>query len=113
MEPLVSIIVPVYNAQEFLERCINSVLAQEYTNFELILVDDGSTDNSGAVCDSYLNRDARIRVIHKENTGVSDSRNQALDEAKGEYLQFLDSDGWHRMLPGSWCAVFKTVDVIW
>ncbi len=94
MEPLVSIIVPVYNAQEFLERCINSVLAQEYTNFELILVDDGSTDNSGAVCDSYLNRDARIRVIHKENTGVSDSRNQALDEAKGEYLQFLDSDDW-------------------
>lgn len=94
MDPLVSIIVPIYNAQDFLERCIKSVLAQEYTNFELILVDDGSTDNSGAVCDSYLALDARIRVIHKENTGVSDSRNRALDEAKGEYLQFLDSDDW-------------------
>ena len=94
MEPLVTIIVPVYNAQDFLERCINSVLAQEYTNLELLLVDDGSKDESGAICDAFASQDARIRVIHKENTGVSDSRNQALNQAKGDYLQFLDSDDW-------------------
>lgn len=99
MEPLVSIIVPIYNGQDFLERCINSVLAQEYTNFELILVDDGSSDGSGAICDAFSERDARVRVIHKENTGVSDSRNQALNQAKGEYLQFLDSDDW--LAPGA------------
>jgi len=94
MEPLVSIIVPVYNAQEYLRRCIDSVLAQEYTNFELILVDDGSDDGSAHICDEYAERDGRIRVIHKENTGVSDSRNRALDLAEGEYLQFVDSDDW-------------------
>ena len=94
MEPLVSIIVPVYNAQEFLERCIKSVLAQEYTNLELLLVDDGSKDESGAICDAFAAQDARTRVIHKENTGVSDSRNRALDQAKGDYVQFLDSDDW-------------------
>lgn len=94
MEPLVSIIVPVYNAQEFLERCIKSVLAQEYTNLELLLVDDGSKDESGAICDAFAAQDARTRVIHKENTGVADSRNRALDQAKGDYVQFLDSDDW-------------------
>ena len=94
MEPLVSIIVPVYNAQDFLERCIKSVLVQEYTNYELILVDDGSVDHSGAICDRFASQDGRIKVLHKENTGVSDSRNQALDQAKGEYIQFLDSDDW-------------------
>jgi len=94
MEPLVSIIVPVYNAEEFLEHCINSVLGQEYTNFELILVNDGSCDGSAAICDKFSEKDARIQVIHKENSGVSDSRNRALDRARGEYLQFLDSDDW-------------------
>lgn len=94
MEPLVSIIVPVYNAENYLVRCVGSVLNQEYTNFELILVDDGSKDNSGAVCDSFAERDKRVRVIHKENTGVSDSRNRAIEQAKGKYLQFLDSDDW-------------------
>ncbi len=94
MEPLVSIIVPVYNAQDFLERCIKSVLAQEYTNYELILADDGSVDDSGAICDRFAGQDGRIKVLHKENTGVSDSRNQALDQAKGEFIQFLDSDDW-------------------
>lgn len=90
MEPLVSIIVPVYNAENYLVRCVGSVLNQEYTNFELILVDDGSKDNSGAICDSFAQRDNRVRVIHKENTGVSDSRNRAIEEAQGKYLQFLD-----------------------
>lgn len=94
MNPLVSVIVPVYNAEEYLERCVGSVLKQEYTNFELFLVDDGSSDGSAALCDSFAREDARVRVIHKENTGVSDSRNQALQLAQGEYVQFLDSDDW-------------------
>lgn len=94
MRPFVTIIVPVYNAENYLDRCISSVLAQEYGNFELILVDDGSTDTSGAICDSYAEGDNRVRVIHKENSGVSDSRNQALDQARGDYVQFLDSDDW-------------------
>lgn len=94
MTPTVSIIVPVYNAGATLCRCIDSVLKQEYTDFELLLVDDGSTDDSGSICDQYAAEDVRIRVFHKENTGVSDSRNLALEEARGAYLQFLDSDDW-------------------
>ena len=94
MEPTVSIIVPIYNAEYTIPRCIESILNQEYSDFELLLVNDGSTDGSGAVCDAYAARDARIRVIHKENTGVSDTRNTALDQARGTYLQFLDSDDW-------------------
>ena len=94
MNPTVSIIVPVYNAEATLARCIDSILTQEYTDFELILVDDGSQDTSGDICDQYASKDSRIRVIHKENTGVSASRNQALDQALGTYLQFLDSDDW-------------------
>lgn len=90
----VSIIVPVYNAQATLERCIDSVLKQTYTNFELLLVDDGSKDDSGKICDAYACRDERIMVIHKANSGVSDSRNQAMEAAHGQYLQFLDSDDW-------------------
>ena len=94
MEPTVIIIVPVYNAENTIPRCIESILNQEYSDFELLLVNDGSTDGSGAVCDAYAARDARVRVIHKENTGVSDTRNAALDQARGTYLQFLDSDDW-------------------
>lgn len=94
MKPAVSIIVPVYNAQKSIGRCIESIINQEFTDFEVILVNDGSKDASGAICDEYAARDSRIRVIHKENTGVSDSRNLALDEAKGEYIQFMDSDDW-------------------
>lgn len=93
-EPYVSIIVPVYQAQDYLERCINSVLTQEYKNFELLLIDDGSRDASGEICDRFAKQDARVKVLHKENTGVSDSRNRALALAKGEYLQFLDADDW-------------------
>ena len=94
MSPTVSIIVPVYNAEHTIGRCIESILNQEYTDFELLLVDDGSTDTSGAVCDGYAAVDSRVQVIHKENTGVSASRNLALDRARGTYLQFLDSDDW-------------------
>lgn len=94
MKPAVSIIVPVYNAQQSIRRCVDSILNQEFVDYEVILVNDGSTDESGAICDEYAQKDSRIRVIHKENTGVSDSRNIAIKEAKGEYLQFMDSDDW-------------------
>lgn len=94
MDSLVSIIVPVYNAEKYLNRCVDSILVQDYPNFELLLMDDGSTDSSGAVCDAYAQKDSRVRVVHKENSGVSDTRNCALDLAKGEYIQFLDSDDW-------------------
>lgn len=94
MDPKVSIIIPIYNAEKNLKRCIDSVLKQEYKNFELILVDDGSSDSSGVICDAYAKKEHRIQVIHKENTGVSDSRNTAISAAGGEYIQFLDSDDW-------------------
>lgn len=94
MEPLVSIIVPVYNAEKTLERCVDSVLHQEYKNLELILINDGSTDSSGALCRAFVDDDPRVRLIDKANSGVSDSRNQGIDAAQGEYIQFLDSDDW-------------------
>ena len=94
MAPSVSIIVPVYQAEHSLRRCVDSILRQEYADFELFLVDDGSTDASGRICDEYAAQDGRVRVIHKENTGVSDTRNAALERAQGTYLQFLDSDDW-------------------
>lgn len=92
--PKVSIIVPVYNAQRALNRCVDSVLAQTFEDFELILADDGSTDGSPQIIDDYAARDPRVRPIHKPNTGVSDTRNTALDQARGTYVQFLDSDDW-------------------
>ena len=79
MSPTVSIIVPVYNAENTLRRCVDSILNQEYTDFELILVNDGSKDLSGEICDEYAAKDSRVKVVHKENSGVSDSRNIALD----------------------------------
>ena len=94
MDPIVSIIVPVYNAEETLRRCIESVLNQGFTDFELLLVDDGSTDSSAGICREYENGDRRVRVIRKENTGVSDTRNLGLSEARGTFVQFLDSDDW-------------------
>ena len=94
MNPMVSIIVPVYNAEKSIRRCVDSILNQEYTDFELLLMDDGSKDSSGSICDEYAQNDPRVKVIHKENSGVSDTRNQALDLACGKYLQFLDSDDW-------------------
>ena len=90
--PTISVIVPVYNAEKYLSRCIDSILVQTFTCFELLLVDDGSTDCSGRICDEYAKRDTRIRVIHKENGGVSSARNLGLDNAKGEWICFCDSD---------------------
>lgn len=89
---LVSVVVPVYNVEKYLEHCVESIVKQTYLNIEVILVDDGSTDSSGKLCDSLANRDARIKVIHKSNGGLSDARNRAIDEARGEYLYFVDSD---------------------
>ena len=93
-DPVVSIIVPVYNAEKTLCRCVDSIRKQEYGDFELLLVDDGSQDSSGSLCDSYAAEDERIRVIHKKNGGVSAARNEALSQARGEFLQFVDSDDW-------------------
>lgn len=91
-QPLISVIVPCYNVEEYLPKCIESILSQTYDNLEILLVDDGSPDNSGRICDEYAIRDSRIRVIHKENEGLSDARNVALDVMKGEYVTFIDSD---------------------
>lgn len=90
--PFVSIIVPIYNTEKFLDECIQCVLVQSYEDWELLLVNDGSTDKSPSICEKYESLDTRIRVIHKENTGVSDSRNKAIDLAQGEYIMFLDAD---------------------
>ncbi|MCD8250105.1 MAG: glycosyltransferase, partial [Lachnospiraceae bacterium] len=92
--PLVSIIVPVYNTQKYLARCLDSLLGQDYENLEFILIDDGSTDGSELLLDEYQRRDARVRVIHQENAGVSLSRNRAIEAACGEYIRFVDSDDW-------------------
>lgn len=89
---LVSIIIPVYNVEEYLEQCLDSVINQTYKNLEIWLVDDGSEDSGGKICDEYKELDSRIRVIHKENGGLSSARNVALDLMKGEYVYFLDSD---------------------
>lgn len=87
-----SIIVPIYKVEQYLRRCVDSILAQTFTDFELILVDDGSPDNCPAICDEYAEKDPRIVVIHKENGGLSDARNAGLDIAKGDYIGFVDSD---------------------
>ena len=92
--PFVSVIVPVYKVERYLPRCIESILAQTYTNFELILVDDGTPDRSGIICDRYADKDSRIKVIHKENGGVSSARNAGIDIAQGEWITFIDSDDW-------------------
>lgn len=92
--PEVSIIVPVYNVEKYLEKCIESIIYQSFEDWELILVDDGSPDNSGAICDRMAAADKRIRVIHKNNEGVSKARNVGIENAQGEYLCFIDSDDW-------------------
>ena len=91
-EPLISVIIPVYRVERFLSRCIDSVIGQTYKNLEIILVDDGSPDRCGDICDEYACKDQRIKVIHKENGGVSSARNAGLDIAKGAYVTFIDSD---------------------
>ena len=92
--PKISVIIPVYNTEKYLRRCIDSVLAQTYQDFELLLIDDGSKDSSGAICDEYASQDTRVRVFHKENGGVSSARNLGLDHARGEWITFVDADDW-------------------
>ena len=90
--PSFSIIIPVYNTEKYLSECLDSVLSQTFEDFELLLIDDGSSDNSGKICDEYARKDGRISVFHQENRGLSDARNRGLDNAKGEYVVFADSD---------------------
>lgn len=90
--PLISVIVPCYNVEEYLPKCVDSILSQTYHNLEIFLVDDGSPDRCGEICDSYAIRDSRVKVIHKKNGGLSDARNVAIDQMTGEYVTFVDSD---------------------
>lgn len=94
MQPLISVIVPVYNVEPYLDQCVESIVNQTYKNLEIILVDDGSPDNCPAMCDKWAEIDSRIIVIHKENGGLSDARNAGLRIASGEYIGFVDSDDW-------------------
>ena len=95
MKPLISVIIPVYGVEPYLRRAVDSVLRQTYSNLEIILVDDGSPDGCPAICDAYAAKEARVRVIHKENGGLSDARNAGLDVAGGDYIAFLDSDDYY------------------
>lgn len=94
MGPLISVIVPIYKVEDYLEKCIESILNQSYKNLEIILIDDGSPDNCPSICDRYEKLDTRIYVIHKKNGGLSDARNAGLEKATGEYISFVDSDDW-------------------
>ena len=94
MEPLISVIVPIYKVESYLTRCLDSIVGQTYRNLEIILVDDGSPDNCGAICDRYAEKDSRILVIHQQNAGVSAARNAGLDIMTGEYVTFVDPDDW-------------------
>ena len=89
---LISVIVPVYNVEEYLKQCLDSILEQTFSNYEVILVNDGSTDSSGLICQEYAEKDSRIRYFEKENGGLSDARNYGIEQAQGEYLTFVDSD---------------------
>ena len=95
--PKISVIVPVYNAEKYLHRCIDSILAQTFADFELLLINDGSKDSSGTICDEYAAKDSRVRVFHKENGGVSSARNCGLDNAIGKWITFVDSDDWVKL----------------
>lgn len=94
MNSKISVIIPIYNVEKYLNRCVDSVINQTYKNLEIILVDDGSPDNCGAICDEYAKKDARVKVIHKKNGGLSSARNAGLDVMTGEYVTFIDSDDW-------------------
>ena len=94
MQPTVSVIVPVYNVEKYLARCVDSITYQTYENLDIILVDDGSTDNSGRICDEYAKKDTRIRVIHQKNKGLSGARNSGIFASTGDYIGFVDSDDW-------------------
>ena len=91
---LISVIVPVYNVKPYLKKCFDSIVRQNYRNLEIILVDDGSTDGSGDLCEELARQDSRVRAIHKKNGGLGSARNAGMDAAKGEILSFVDSDDW-------------------
>lgn len=93
-KPKISVIVPVYNVEQYLFQCIDSILSQSFIDFELLLIDDGALDSSGKICDSYSKEDARVIVFHQKNQGVSAARNKGLNEARGEYVVFIDADDW-------------------
>ena len=99
--PELSIIVPVYNVALYLNRCVDSILNQTYSDFELLLIDDGSTDISGVICDEYAVSDNRVKVIHKDNGGVSSARNVGINNSQGKYIMFCDSDDF---VHPSWCC---------
>lgn len=115
-QPLISIIIPVYNTEKYIHKCLNSIVSQSYTNWEAILVDDGSPDNAGKICDEYATKDCRFRVIHQKNHGVVNARNKAIAKASGEYLAFVDSDDFieptmlEEMITA---AVAKDTDIVW
>ena len=111
--PKVSVIVPVYKAEKYLRKCVDSILAQTFRDFEVLLVDDGSPDKSGEICEEYAKKDPRVRVFHKENGGVSSARNKGIDEARGEWVTFVDADDW-LSLETFEClsSYFKDYDVI-
>ena len=105
--PEISIIVPVYNTEQYISRCIESILNQTFKDFELILIDDGSQDRSGEICDEYAKEDNRIRVFHNNNQGVSATRNYGINISKGKYLMFCDSDDW---VADTWCEeLYNTI----
>lgn len=107
-EKLLSVIIPVYNVEAYLERCVTSIISQDYTNLEIILVDDGSPDKSGQMCDQYAEKDLRIRVIHKTNGGLSSARNAGLAVAKGDYISFVDSDD--SIMPNMYSTMVRIIE---
>ena len=92
MNELISVIIPVYNVEKHLEKCIKSILAQSYSEIEVILVDNGSKDRSGSICDKFASEDSRVKVVHKPNGGVATARNRGIEEKKGEFFCFVDAD---------------------
>lgn len=116
-QPLITVIVPVYNVEKYLRRCLDSIIRQTYQNLEILCIDDGSIDNSGEICEQYAARDARIKVIHQENQGLSTARNRGLDAAEGEYIAFVDSDDYiledmyKRCWPNFWITMSISVCV--
>ncbi len=106
---LVSVIVPIYNVEKYLKKCLDSIIKQTYTNLEIILIDDGSSDRCGEICDIYAQKDSRILVIHKENGGVSEARNKGIDRSIGRYIVFVDADDYieEDMIEKLYCAVLK------
>ena len=106
MNDLVSVIIPVYKTEKYLDECVESIVKQTYKNLEIILVDDGSPDNSPAMCDAWAEKDSRIKVIHKPNGGAADSRNKGLEIATGKWILFMDSDDWYK----TYDVIFRLVE---